>query len=259
MSDKNALAVFQNDPAFAALSPDEQQRYIALMGQELQRSTQGVDLKPVRIKINKDLCKFVDPMNQVIDSLTGVIVYKHKARGYWEKGNPTPLCTSRDGRTGIPRNDDGEPQPSQAQSCATCPFNQWGSATNDLGEHTRGKACKEMRRLFIVQGDSLLPIVLTLPPTSLTEFDSFVSARLAQKIADISRVTKFSLVKGSTGSFSFAKIKLENGDLVSPKEVLRLATMRDSIEEAARNTDISDDDSAQMRQAPARRLMTTIH
>ena len=106
-------------------------------------------------------------------TLTGTIMYHHKARGYWEvEGQQLPTCSSMDGATGT--NENGE-----QQTCATCPFNAWGS-----GKDGRGKACKEMRWIYVLQEGEIIPAAFRYP-TSLGQFDVFVTALAQRKIAPI--------------------------------------------------------------------------
>lgn len=110
-----------------------------------------------------------DPDNpDTVRELVGVIVDHHLTRTYWEQQTYTgeaqqPDCTSRDGKIGI-----GDP----GGDCRTCPMNQWGSAA--VG---KGKACRTQRMIYLYQGSGL-PIILTLPPTSLRNFDNFLSKRI---------------------------------------------------------------------------------
>jgi hypothetical protein len=92
--------------------------------------------------------------------LRGIVVFQTATRGYWEDsfeatgGGTPPTCYSKDGKTGI-----GNP----GTSCGTCPLNQWESDRRG----GKGKACREMRHMFMLQGDSLLPLKAVMPPTSV--------------------------------------------------------------------------------------------
>jgi hypothetical protein len=62
----------------------------------------------------------------------------------------------------------------QAESCAVCPQNQWGSARQG-----KGKACQNRRLLALVPKGSVAdhPIwLLSVSPTGIKAFDSYVSA-----------------------------------------------------------------------------------
>jgi len=60
----------------------------------------------------------------------------------------------------------------QAESCASCPKNVFGSAPNGKAKH-----CKNSRRLAIVPPDATLetdPMILTTSPTAISPFESYI-------------------------------------------------------------------------------------
>jgi len=97
-------------------------------------------------------------------TIEGVIVYQHNANAYWEdtdgSGSP-PDCSSQDGHTGY-----GAP----GGACAACPYNQFGS-----GEGGLGKACKNMRNIYLLRDGDMLPLLISLPPTSLKAFQVYAN------------------------------------------------------------------------------------
>lgn len=209
-----------------------------IMRQELAMSQQGVDLKPVRFKINKDARVFVDPFGKSYDELVLVIVYKQITRALWEKGNSTaPLCSSKDGITGTER-DTGT-----TKACANCPYNAWGSGVTESGEKTKGKACKESRRIFGADNPYTVPKLLSLPPTSLKPFDEYISARVAQGIADTAAKAIFRLVPGkSEGGFNYAVIDCRLGAKLPLQEMMLYTQMRSKIAAVAAQMEITDED-----------------
>lgn len=82
----------------------------------------------------------------------------------------TPDCYSTDGVR--PANDAADPQ---AQQCATCEQNQWGSKLSESG--SKMKACADQKRLAIISADdnSSEPEVylLQVPPASLMNFRNY--------------------------------------------------------------------------------------
>lgn len=108
-----------------------------------------------------------------VKELVGVIIDHYPTQTYYENplegsGESTPPdCQSHDGKIGI-----GNP----GGSCALCPFNQWGS-----GRGGKGKACKTKRRLFLLPEGQGLPLELVLPPTSLKNFNNFITKRIVGK------------------------------------------------------------------------------
>ena len=113
-----------------------------------------------------------DPENpDYVKNIEGVILYNHAACAYWAAGseydeNTPPLCSSMDGKQGI-----GTP----GGTCAICPFNEYGTATDAKGNPARGKACKNMRQLYILRSGEYMPLQLSLPPTSLSNFNEFMN------------------------------------------------------------------------------------
>lgn len=110
---------------------------------------------------------------EAADCLLGIIILWQDARGRWPgdfAGSEPPQCAAEDGRVGV-----GDP----GGLCRVCPYAAWGSDEKKGG---RGQACKQMRRLFIVRPGACLPVLFTLPPTSIRAcrkyFTSLTSARL---------------------------------------------------------------------------------
>jgi len=145
-------------------------------------------------------------------SIVGVIVLARDSRAYWKVpleqsgGSTPPDCHSNDGFTGI-----GSP----GGDCAKCPFAQFGSDTkvvNGVTMQGRGQACKAIRQLFILRSDSLLPVVLALPPTSLKAAKQYMLRLAGQGVPYWAAVTRIGLehaqnaggIKYSRATFAFA-------------------------------------------------------
>ena len=99
--------------------------------------------------------------------LKGILINLQRRRAYWPGSDPTndaPQCSSVDMKIGK-----GDP----GGECDACPLNEWGSAVNDKGEETRGKACKETVLAFLLREGDKLPIVVSFPPGSLKDFKSW--------------------------------------------------------------------------------------
>lgn len=116
-----------------------------------------------------------DPDNpDMIQLLTGVIVHHHSINTYWEHdfdgSNSLPDCSSADGKTGM------DIRTGEVRSCASCPYNEFGSAAKG-----NGKACKNGHRIYLLRENEQLPILLTLPPTSLKAFKDYIAKRLVMK------------------------------------------------------------------------------
>ncbi len=128
--------------------------------------------------------------------LEGVIIYQHNTNSYWPEGhdydeNVPPQCQSMNGKLGI-----GNP----GGLCAGCPYNQFGSGANG-----RGKACKNMRALYLLRSGDCLPIQLTLPPTSLRPYSEFSNlAFMSRRRAACGSIVQIGLKKANNGKDDYS-------------------------------------------------------
>lgn len=155
---------------------------------------------------NPDYTKYIE----------GVILYNHDTCAYWPEGSEyddtvTPLCSSVDGKIGY-----GAP----GGVCATCALNQYGSV-----EKGKGKACKNMRNLYILRSGEYMPMLLSLPPTSLRPYYDFVSAIFAARRRPIyAGVVQIGLKRVDNGSNTYSVAtfrllyRLEGDELLQIKQ-----------------------------------------
>ena len=138
-----------------------------------------------------------DPDNPDYErKLVGVILYHHLANAYWPEGseyddNVPPFCQSFDGKQGC-----GEP----GGVCAACAFNQFGSTANGSG-----KACKNMRQIYLLRSGEYLPLQLSLPPTSLRPFNDFMNlAFVARRRPSYSAIVEIGLKRAESGGYTYS-------------------------------------------------------
>jgi len=199
----------------------------------LQEVMDNIDFQPGRIKIMHREKQFLLPDGKATKEIKGVVIYFHRARGFWrDEGESMPTCSSMDGKKGTVT-ETGEPQ-----TCSSCPYNQFGS---DL-KGGKGKACKEMRRLFVLQEGDMYPSILSIPPTSLRNWDSYVSNLVSKKKIPLAFVTTFTLEKANTGSFDYSKIVPEIGEQLDKQTILNLLKMREEVVKAAEKIGIEGED-----------------
>ena len=135
-----------------------------------------------------------DPDNpETATSITGIIAYHHSANARWE-GNYTgdadsnaPVCISYDGVLGFNNG--------TCTECKECPFNQFGSDESGVG-----KACKNMKRVYILRSGELLPLVLVLPPTSIRPFREYLGRLVKRGKKPSGVITKITLKKEKSQS-----------------------------------------------------------
>ena len=136
-----------------------------------------------------------DPDNpDYAKTLEGVIIFSHPSNAYWPEGkeysdNNPPLCQSMDGKLGY-----GTP----GGLCASCPYNAFGSSG-------KGKACKNMRVIYLLRSGDYMPIQLSLPPTSLRPYNDFVNpAFLFRRRGVCSAVIQIGLRKDNNGTQDYS-------------------------------------------------------
>jgi hypothetical protein len=217
---------------------DEQKAELAVVLQgTYEDSKQGFNFKPQRFKINKDNQTFTDPLGNAHEELRGVVVFKQITRGYWDRSdqsNKVPVCSSIDGIVGVDKDKNKRP-------CATCPQNQWGSAST-MERDSKGKACKEMRRAFIIPSGQFIPIMVNLPPTSLRTWDDFWSARITQGISDLTAEVVLGLIPAKVNSYDISVVKCKNGSKIPPLQILELNKIRNQFKDTWAKEEITDED-----------------
>ncbi|MCA5577272.1 hypothetical protein [Enterocloster clostridioformis] len=168
-----------------------------------------------------------DPENpDYAKTLVGVILFHHPNNAYWPEGseyddNATPLCSSVDGKLGI-----GEP----GGSCAVCALNQFGSAAEG-----NGKACKNMRVLYLLRSGEFMPLQVTLPPTSLKPFREFMNQSfMLRRRAAYGSVVQIGLKKMSNGKDDYSVATFRRLHDFSGEELAQIRAYADGFKEQAR-------------------------
>lgn len=182
-----------------AIINDFQPPAVEDIGRMFQEEMQGLQFTFDRVKIPTggglafEVPGDDDDSPDMKKELVGIIVDHHPVNAFWQdkysgQNNP-PTCSSLDGVRGIDV-DTGE-----TKACNSCPYNEWGTA-----EDSRGKACKNMHRVYLLQQGELFPLLLTLPPTSLKNLANFLAKRVLGKGRKSSEVlTKVTLKKATSG------------------------------------------------------------
>ena len=162
--------------------------------------------------------------------ILGVVIYTHLLNAYWpgafgeDNANRVPLCSSMDGKTGV-NTENGE-----VNACDACPFNQYGTGTDQKGNPSRGKACKNMRRLFLVMDGDPNVYQLTVPPTSIKDVGAQMKKILAAGTAYTGMVVRLTLEKvKNAGGTDYAKVKIEKAGLLPPAAAAKAKELRRQI------------------------------
>lgn len=170
----------------------------------------------------------------------GVIVHRQPTRSFWFKGrgedgeeDGPPDCYSGDAKVGVGVFGPGsESNPSGA--CADCPMNVFGSSDRGSGN---GKACKEQMQLFMLQEGGVLPIQLSLPPTSLKPFRKYMTRLASKGKSYYAVVTRLGLVKTTGGGQTYSVVEPQKLTELAPEEAAAArgygVTMKHYLEAAA--------------------------
>ncbi len=252
--DAQQMEVILKDVDTTGMTEEEKQQLALVLYEDakMQQSQQGFDFKPQRIKINKDSQTFVDPLGNALEELRGVVVHKQKIRGMWNQDDVL-ICSSLDCVTGTVRDEEGKPIVTgtdaqgnpiyKKRACSSCPYNEWGSAIDEAGNRRKGKACKEQRRIFMMVPGYHLPVVLTLPPTSIKVWDDYCSALATAGKSELKRQVILTLSKAGSGKEVYAVLnKPRQGDPVPPKMILEYANLRKKCAALWSAEEVSRDD-----------------
>jgi len=152
---------------------------------------------------------------EMVKELSGIIVAWRDTRAYWSvpmeqsEGNMPPDCYSMDARTGI-----GKP----GGDCHACPFAEFGS--DPKGD---GQACKQVRQLFLVRQENLLPEIVSLPATSLKPARQYFMRLASKAVPCYSLITRIGLEKTkNTQGIVYARAVFASGGRLSPEQATRV-------------------------------------
>jgi len=125
-----------------------------------------------------------------------------------------PACYSKDGQRGI-----GDP----GVNCYHCEFNRFGSKG-------KGKACKEARDVYLLFGNSVMPVVLQVPPTSIKPFHDFLISLGTKGIKHYEALCSFKLVvdKNAEG-IKYSKLSMSLVQPLNEKQKVNVWRHRESF------------------------------
>lgn len=240
---------------------------------------------PTRIKISPGgVGVFATNDGETFKNFTGIIAISQKARAYWpEKGTgQPPMCSSPDGSIGIVNGEVTDAQFRAAItakkphpvikilegngiipphfSCSTCPLSDWGSV-HQGGSTGKSQACKTLRRLVVLKDGWAQPALLTLPPTSISNFDAYASALARNKSAywaERSKVALESQKSGGGDPYSIATFTADS-PLKDKAELMAVIEIRRQFEELVRGMPIDGNeyeaDSAPQAETESERIL----
>ncbi len=200
--------------------------------EELAEDMEGLQMNFPRVKIpSGGALQFEipsdDPENpDYSKTLEGIILFNHPNNAYWPEGseydeNSNPLCSSVDGKLGV-----GIP----GGSCTSCAMNVFGSATEG-----RGKACKNMRVLYLLRSGEFMPLQVTFPPTSLKPFREFMNQSfILRRRATYGSLVQIGLKKMNNGKDDYSVATFRRLADFSGEELTQVRKYADSFKEQIR-------------------------
>ena len=175
--------------------------------------------------------------------IEGVIIFTHRLNGYWPNamgagpdGDKAPVCSSMDGVTGVNR------ETAEVRDCATCPYNQFGTS-RDGG---KGKACKNMRRMYILRNQDPDLYMLSVPPTSVRDVNKQLTKILGKGIPYTGILIGLKLQKATNAAgINYSKVVLENRGILPAAVAVQVKAMRAEIKRQYMETAITPEDYEQ--------------
>ena len=181
---------------------------------ELQEEMEGIEISYQRVKIPAggglqfELPNLLDANDpEYVSELVGVIVHHCSSNAYWNDTNIAPLCTSNDGKVGS-----GSP----GGQCKVCQFNKFGS-----GFGGKGKACKNMKKVYILRPGERVPVCLTLPATSIKPFNDFIVEVVINKsrpLATVESRIRLQRVTSKDGANTYSVANFALGECFAGEE-----------------------------------------
>ena len=176
---------------------------------------------------------------ETVKEFSAVILYHHPMRAFYREkytgGNNPPDCGSLDGVVGS-----GEP----GGICDRCACNQFGTGENG------SKACKERRRLFLLQEGEVFPKILSLPTGSLKEFARYLMHCLPKWGKSSAGLTRFSLTKAvNKGGIAFSKAQFRMERALTKEEMTAIEPLVEQVRAISQEVidePMEEDSSAQV-------------
>lgn len=171
----------------------------------------------------------------------GIVVAWREPRAFWRvkfddrQGPATPPdCASDDGELGV-----GDP----GGKCALCPMAEWGSADTLWGTGSRGQACKQMRLLFVLRPDDLIPVAMPMPPTSIPPLKQYFLRLAGQGIPYYAVVTSFELSDEQSGQgIGYSAVRPSMVARLAPDAIARVRAYKEAIQAQLDTIDVTAGD-----------------
>lgn len=198
----------------------------------------GFNPIPVRMKINHQSALLEIPGLPGQDAMEAVVLAASRVRVFFPRMgvevttneilqfcDNRPFCHSFDYVNGnlIEADWDNAPESADmlrkkiaegALACTMCPLDKWESV-GLLGRTGRGKACAELRRLLLWRQGWDVPVILSVPTSSIRAWDGYCSSLSVTSKKLYHVVTKISLEAKSGAGKNWAVAKFTMKDVIT--------------------------------------------
>lgn len=201
MTNENRQLAAYNGAAFALAESAEN---MALVQGAFESGVRIFDLQKLKVPSGGSVTWMVPQLGGEMAARQLDVVIAHvqgRQRAWWntEPGvisNTPPNCTTNNGVIGIGNNSlDGNPAADGEHKCMDCPWSRMGSKRMPGGGTGRGSDCANFARVFCFTPDSVMPIMLKVPPASLAALSKYNVELLSARRAPYSVVTRLTLEK----------------------------------------------------------------
>lgn len=182
-----------------------------------------------------------------VKSIEGIAILSRTVRSWWETsidesgGGSAPDCSSQDGVVGIgapkghpdftDENVDVRYDASGQEirrgrfECARCPLAEFGSDARG-----RGQACKQNLLVFMLRPESVIPMVIKVPPSSIKKMRNFILSMTGLGIKPFGAVISLGLKKVTKGgSPAYFEIDPKISRRLEPDELAKIRDLRDAL------------------------------
>jgi len=176
------------------------------------------------------------------EAVEGIVIHWKDVRAYWAGDytgkNTPPDCYSDDAKIGV-----GDP----GGKCKECPFAEWESA-----EEGDGQACKQMRILFLLRENNILPLAITAPPTSVGNIKNYFMRLASKGIAFYGAITRFELDKAmSSGGIEYSEIVPSYVQKLTGDALDKMREVREQIKPKLEQVDLEPEGAGEVYEGDA--------
>lgn len=245
-SKKNELALmgdFRIATPYEGLSEEDMEELRDQM-EDLEDES-GISCRMIKIPAGGKLAYEVqgdeEGEEEYLKEIDGVVIFTHRLNGYWPNAfgtsnNPEdkiPVCSSMDGKNGL------NTQTGVLEECERCPLNAYNSDPRG----GKGKACKNMRRIYMMRSGDPNFYLLTVPPTSIKEVNKTLNRILTKGTPYTGLLLTFKLAKATNANgIDYSTVVIEKKGILPPEVAAAAKEMRRQIKNKYKEMTISLDD-----------------